>query len=158
MSSPVRTAKRRLWSLGLCGAALMLWATSAQAHYEDYAAVAISHPYLVPERSSVRLLLRIENRTAKDLVLSGIAGPSGQRAQLRARLDDHRYATLQSITIPAEEEINLDSSHLLILFEDRINADNPAAPIHLSLEFVGLNPIPIEATIVGKAPADEIPD
>lgn len=135
----------------------MFWASNvAQAHYEDYAAVAISHPYLVPDRSSVRLLLRIENRTGRDLVLSEITDPSGQRAQLRARLDDHRYTILQSITIPAEEEIVLDSSHLLALFEDRINADDPAAPVPLSLEFVGLNPILIEAKMIGRAPADEI--
>ena len=159
MPSHIQVAVRWPWIFYLCWAVLvMVWTTAeAQAHYEDYATIAITHPYLIKDRAALRVLLRIENRTGTNLTLLNIAGPSNQRARLMARVDKQRYLDIQSILLPPEEEAILDSSHFLAVFENWIGFEQPAM-VRLSLEFAGLKPLSIEAKIVNKVPMDEIPD
>lgn len=90
-----------------------------------------------PAGGCTRVRLRLVNDGTNDVHLLGGSSAVAERARLVARIDPVNAVTLPSIAIPAQETLDLDSSHLWF---ELCGLNRPLATgdsFTLTVEFVG---------------------
>lgn len=81
---------------------------------DDYQSVLIENTHLIIEQGQNHGILefRITNQSNSNLTILGVRGPNNEKSEILVKTGETEYADLDSITLAAEESIDLSTSHI----------------------------------------------
>ncbi len=83
---------------------------------DDFQSVLIEDTHLIIEQGQNDGILefRITNQSNSKLTILGVRGPNNEKSKILVKTGEAEYADLGSITLAAEESIDLSTSHIFM--------------------------------------------
>jgi len=110
------TAMKSRWAILM---AVILWLacmSGAHAHSADWGRVTIDHPWALPAKagSSTKLYLKVTNDEPSTIYFYGVRTDVASETKLQIWTGPGRSGTLESVSVPAGEALDLGTSHFWI--------------------------------------------